>query len=181
MFIDVGADKLSNTLMFINLVNNKYDYIYAFEPMKKDYNDGLIAIKNNNIDRINYENFGLWNKKDVLKFSSKNFSFLEGDRTEEINVDTIDNCLNGKKATIIKMDIEGSESNAIEGASNTIKDNTPVLMICVYHKDNDSINLANQVLNINPNYNIFVRHYTFSIFETVMFFVPKNKVNKICE
>jgi len=45
--------------------------------------------------------------------------------------------LQGEAIGVIKMDIEGSELNAIRGAEKTIRQNRPVLSISIYHNPHD--------------------------------------------
>ena len=71
------------------------------------------------------------------------------------------------------MDIEGGEINAIEGAKNVIRKFTPKLAISVYHNLSDFWEIPFKVLQINKKYNIYLRHYTEGLAETVMFFIPK--------
>ena len=73
------------------------------------------------------------------------------------------------------MDIEGSESLAIQGAKETILKYHPRLAICVYHKGTDYIEIPKRVLEIRDDYDVFLRHYTEGINETVMFFMPQYK------
>ena len=70
------------------------------------------------------------------------------------------------------MDIEGSELDAIEGAKNLISLNHPRLAICVYHNAGDFWKIPQRILSIRSDYRIYLRHYTESIYETVMFFIP---------
>ena len=55
----------------------------------------------------------------------------------EIEADSIDNKLNGRKATYIKMDVEGSELESLKGSSKTIRKYRPRLAISLYHKPED--------------------------------------------
>jgi hypothetical protein len=71
--------------------------------------------------------------------------------------------------TIIKMDVEGSESHALTGAKETIKNKKPKLQICLYHQTEDFIDLPLQVLSYNPNYEFYVGHHTPFFNEYVLY------------
>jgi len=69
----------------------------------------------------------------------------------------------GNKATIIKMDVEGAELEALKGAYNTIKNYKPRLAICVYHKPSDIIDIPGFILQINDGYKLYLRHHRADI------------------
>ena len=75
----------------------------------------------------------------------------------------------GEKATFIKMDIEGSELNAIEGAKDTIVNEKPRLALCIYHKPMDIIEIPSRILELVPEYKLFIRHYGSHFGEEVMY------------
>jgi len=62
------------------------------------------------------------------------------------------------------------------GGEKTIINNHPKIAISVYHKSSDFWKIPEQTLRIRSDYKIYLRHYTESIYETVMFFIP-NKEN----
>jgi hypothetical protein len=78
-----------------------------------------------------------------------------------------------QKVDFIKLDIEGAEQDALCGAKETIKKYTPILAICIYHKAQDWYKIPQIVLDINPNYKLYLRHYMEGIYETVMYFIPQ--------
>jgi hypothetical protein len=73
------------------------------------------------------------------------------------------------------MDIEGAEQKALIGAKNIIKKFKPKMAISIYHSPFDLFKIPEIIFNIagKDTYNIYVRHYTESIYETIMFFIPK--------
>ena len=116
---------------------------------------------------------GLSNKRETLRFErAGSESKISNSGLSKIKVDRLDDILN-INATFIKIDIEGAELNAIEGMTNTIQKHHPKIAISVYHKVGDFWRIPDLILNIRSDYNIYLRHYTESIYETVMFFIPK--------
>ena len=170
VFVDVGGFTGDTSLEFIK---NYPDYaeIYLFEPEKhflKKAEENLKDFKN-----IFFVEKGLSDKKSTVRFSSKGLaSCIDKDGETEIETDTLDNCIGGKRVDFIKMDIEGEESAALRGAVQAIKKNRPALAVCVYHKPDDFWKIPEQVLSINSSYRIFMRHYSEVSDETVMYFIP---------
>ena len=77
----------------------------------------------------------------------------------------------GVVPTYIKMDIEGAEHKAIEGAKNIIANNKPRLAISIYHKQEDLWDLPKLLLDIRPDYKFYIRHYTMGFADTVLYAV----------
>ena len=77
--------------------------------------------------------------------------------TREINVITVDS-LALDKVSFIKFDVEGSESDALEGAAETIKRDRPIMKIACYHRSEDVFAIAKKVLEIRPDYKVYMRH-----------------------
>lgn len=58
------------------------------------------------------------------------------------------------------MDIEGSEMEALRGAENLIKNNKPRLAICIYHKNEDIIDIYNYLKPFG--YSFYLRQHACS-------------------
>lgn len=84
---------------------------------------------------------------------------------------SIDKRLAGERVTFIKMDIEGSEMEALSGCADTVRRCRPKLAICVYHKSEDVVEIPRKVLEMNPEYKLYLRHYSYSDTETVLYAV----------
>ena len=68
-----------------------------------------------------------------------------------------------EKATFIKMDIEGSELEALKGAKNQIMNYSPRLAICVYHKREDLITIPQYIKKLVPEYKLYLRaHFPYA-------------------
>jgi len=102
---------------------------------------------------------------------NKSASTISSDGDTSIKVDKLDNIIDSY-VSFIKMDIEGAEQDAIEGAKKTIKKYHPRLAISAYHKADDIWKIPELILAIRSDYKIYLRHYTEGFTETVIFFIP---------
>ncbi|MCL1983378.1 MAG: FkbM family methyltransferase, partial [Clostridiales bacterium] len=73
--------------------------------------------------------------------------------------------------TYIKMDIEGAELMALKGAENIIRSHKPKLAISAYHKPEDVYTLPMLIRSYRNDYKFYLRHYTNSLNETVLYAV----------
>ena len=99
-----------------------------------------------------------------------------GDTVERV---TLDDDIK-EKISIIKMDIEGDEPNALIGAKNHITNDKPVLLISVYHRNSHLWELPAMIAEFNPNYNYYLRNYGGTVYPTeiVLIAIPKkHKIN----
>lgn len=168
-FVDGGGFDGGTSKQFASEYSD-YETIYYFEPndvSMKNSSENLSNIKN-----VKFFKKGLWNKTEVVYFdntlgSASKISKSGKDYIETVSLDEVVK----SKVNFIKMDIEGAECKALEGARETIIQNKPVLAICVYHNQKDFLNVPDYVLSLNSEYKIYLRHYTNGVFETVMYFV----------
>lgn len=74
-----------------------------------------------------------------------------------VRATTIDKLLDGRRATAVKMNIEGSELAALRGAKETIRRWRPRLMIAGYHKTWDFWEAPE--LMLEAGYSVYLRSY----------------------
>jgi FkbM family methyltransferase len=87
----------------------------------------------------------------------------------KLPVTTLDEATGGR-ATFIKLEIEGSELHALNGAKETIKMNRPKMAISIYHKPEDLIELINFVIETGQGYKLgFRQHSPFVPDATVLY------------
>jgi FkbM family methyltransferase len=171
-FVDGGGYEGETVLKFIKKYPI-YDHIFYFEPCE----DSMLKSKINlrNVKNITYYQVGLWHEKNYLHFNSNlgNANFIDENGNTEIKVDSLDNIIGplNQKIDFIKLDVEGAEYNALIGAEETIIKHKPKLAICVYHNSLDFIRIPELVLSYCSDYEIYFRHYTQGVVESVMFFV----------
>ena len=175
VFVDAGFYNGDTTLAFIDKVNDKYKHIYAFEPDKENYNSGLKNTKH--LKDVALLNKGIYNTNTTLSFKSgeAGISQIKENGNSFIHTTTLDYFFDKikNKPSFIKMDIEGAEKQAIEGAKETIKNHLPKLAIAVYHQPADLYEITKQIHELNPHYNFKLGQYYGSISETILYAYPK--------
>lgn len=77
--------------------------------------------------------------------------------------------------TFIKMDIEGFELRALQGAEGLIRKNQPLLAICGYHRQADLWEIPLYMKELLPKHKIYLRNYV-GIIEYVFYAVPEDRV-----
>jgi len=73
------------------------------------------------------------------------------------------------RVDFIKMDIEGAESHALTGASDSIRRFRPRLAISAYHSLDDLVELASKISEIERSYRLYLVHHSMHSEETVLY------------
>ncbi|MEA2073364.1 MAG: FkbM family methyltransferase, partial [Campylobacterota bacterium] len=121
-----------------------FSKLYLIEPIPE--NIRIAKRELGEYENIEFLTCGVSDKKETLYFNEeKSFSTIYGSGTQSVEVDTIDNIVK-EKVDYIKLDIEGAEQDAIEGAKETIQKYKPILAICIYHKAEDWYRIPQKVL-----------------------------------
>lgn len=170
VFIDCGAYDGDSAVSFIQALKRRgidtYKKIISFEPDKKSYKKLCDRKLKNHICICKGVSDNVGTGRFMSDGTSGNFCENGG---ADIEIDCIDNIMQGRKATMIKMDIEGSELEALKGARKTILKWIPKLAICIYHKREDLWEIFNYIRDLNPKYKFYIRAYDVTCNELVLY------------
>jgi hypothetical protein len=92
-----------------------------------------------------------------------------------VNCVALDEILGDASPTMIKMDIEGSELDALGGASRIITSHKPVLAICLYHRPEHLWEIPVWLKRAEPEAGLYVRSYAVDGWESVCYAVPPGR------
>ena len=163
---DIVFDCGANIGLFALYCAAKGAQVYCFEPMS--YNRKFLKISQslypNNIHIIPY---GISNKSGIIKLQqmvnpatcNENYNknkdeFLYQEKCHLLSLDNF--CAQTSiYPTFIKMDIEGAEQKALEGAKDLLKNYKPIIHIALNHYLNDPINLLSKIYSINNVYQFY--------------------------
>ena len=94
----------------------------------------------------------------------------------EVQVAPLDELLErGIAPTYVKMDIEGAEPDALQGASQIVTRHRPTLAICVYHAQDHLWRLPLAVAALVDDYRFVLRRYESDCWEVVLYAIPRER------
>ena len=176
VFIDCGGYTGDTALEFISIDPN-YNKVYVFEAEDNSYKkccenlqyfieEGKVKVLKN----------AVYSEECIISFDNKTMSGDSSiDESGETSVNAVkldDICKDN--VSFIKMDIEGSEKQAIMGARNIIEKLTPKMCVCIYHLEDDFWKIPELIKSINSSYLFEIRHHSNEVYsETVLYCIPK--------
>lgn len=181
IFIDAGAYDGDTLSAFVSACNEKqieYKQAICFEPDQENFKSLIDKSKKNK--NVTCHPCGLSDQasKSNLILSGIGSSVSNDGEGVEIQLVSIDEFLPNSGATFIKMDIEGSEMDALRGAKNTISRYRPKLIISAYHRNTDIFDIILYLNEICAGYQFFLRHFCYVMWDTVLIAIP-NKTTVI--
>ena len=169
-FCDLGAFK-GDTVTEMLEYNPDAEAV-AFEPDFKSFSKAETLFEDNK--RVKFFNYAAWSCPEKLLFNSgggRQSRFSGEGKTKEVSAMPLDYVLEGKGTDYIKYDVEGAESEALDGSAETIRKYKPKLMVSLYHKSDDIFTLPLNIRSINPDYKFYIRRYRY---------IPAWDLNLIC-
>lgn len=179
IFLDAGAYIGNSIEKFIYKYSGVFKQIYAFEPGEKQYNaikyriERLINEWGLYKENIIIEKKGLSKKVGNIYFYENNqiaVNYITNEKTNSIiEIETIDNYLQGNLITFLKADIEGEELNMLYGAEVTIKKYKPKMAISIYHRPDDIFKILEYIKTLVPKYKFYIGDYNVQLYDTVLY------------
>lgn len=175
IYVDAGAFVGDTIERFIWENLGTFRHIYAFEPgllqflalqqrmnrLTKEW-----ALKSDNVTLVKA---GLSSEDSHMTYSFLYDSPLRHgltntnpeklNKSESIEVYSLDSFLKGKAVTFIKADVEGMEMDLLRGAQETIRRYKPKMALCAYHYPSDLFEIAEFVRSLVPEYKFKFRQH----------------------
>ncbi|MDE5584069.1 MAG: FkbM family methyltransferase [Ruminococcus sp.] len=162
VYVDLGAYNGDTIRELLEFTRGKYAEIYALEPDRKNYKK--LSKFTADMPNVFAYNAAAWCTDTELPFASKagRQSAISVRAETLVTARSVDSIVNGNRpATIIKMDVEGFEREAIWGSAITISHDSPKLMVSLYHRNEDIFELPLLIMSLNPNYKLYIRHQLY--------------------
>jgi FkbM family methyltransferase len=182
VFVDCGAYDGDSIRSFLDASGGEFGRIYAWE-MDAINRSALeryrVGLQPQIAHRVDILPWAVGSRNETIRFSSEGWVGTrvgDGSGTEEVECKTIDSALAGANPSLIKMDIEGAEPDALRGARQTMRHSMPVMAVCAYHKCEHLWEIPQLMKAANPGYSIFLRRYAEDCWETVYYAVPPGRL-----
>lgn len=150
----------------------------AYEPDKLNFQNLVETISHSKVNQAFLWPCGVFSTTTQLRFSTGRgqASLISNDGETTIQCVSLDDSAPHFLPTLIKMDIEGAEYDALLGAEKLIAASQPGLAICVYHSPShlwDIPLLINDIAQRHGiKYDYYLRTHCFNTFETVFYAIP---------
>jgi len=181
VFVDCGAYDGDTIKDFLKLQGSFSGKIIALEPDPQNFESLQNFASTLPVDirkRVTVLPLAAGRQGGKLRFEamgteSSNISDV-GDM--EVSCLPLDEVLSECIPSLIKMDIEGAEIDALAGARKVIQDATPILAICVYHRQADLWQIPLFIQSLSDQYRFFLRPYLEAGWDTICYAVPVNRL-----
>jgi len=164
-FIDCGAYSGDTVEDLYSLWEGEIELVTCFEPDS----DNLQQLQQT-LERLQHSHdqvycnvfpCGVGVKTEILSFSggqgSSSAMVMGGEGQIQVPVVSLDQTIGLSQPNYIKMDIEGAELDALQGARELIEREAPSLAICLYHKPEDLWEIPLYIHSIQPSYKMDIR------------------------
>ena len=149
VLFDVGSN-IGETLLNFAKLTGENGKVYGFEPVPYSFNKCSNNVSLNRFNNVSVSQIALSNKEETLFFQETNNNnsggvFMNKNNTlgsykvEGITLDAYVERIGMTHLDLIKVDVEGFETNVLKGASETCRKFRPNLFVEV-----DDVNLKNQ-------------------------------------
>jgi FkbM family methyltransferase len=175
-FCDCGAFQGPIVSKFLKSTGYQYESITAFEPDSVNFKilENLAPFQLKNFRPVNK---AVSSRKQNLRFIETGTvsSYIGSEGNSIVQTVKLDDELD--KLTFLKMDIEGFEVKALQGASNLISKQRPRIAACVYHYAHDLLDVVAQLDKMAGDYHLRLRQHNGSYYyDLVLYASPLDGV-----
>lgn len=180
VYLDCGAFEGDTVASFLELWNQQFGWLYALEPDPATYAklcEYVATLPAAVRERIQTLPVAAWSSSTTLRFDAGSglSSAASQHGTVEVAARSIDELTQGRPPTLIKMDIEGAEPQALQGAAESIRRGRPVLAICAYHVQDHLWTIPAYLRALVPDYEIRLCTYGEEGWDIVCYGVPPER------
>ena len=182
-FIDCGAYDGDTLRGFVDWTGGSFRKAIAFEadPTNFDALRRVIASDRRFRGRVDANQVAVGRERSKVRFAAcglANAAISDSGDTE-VDCVSLDDSVFDDAPTYIKMDIEGAELDALEGARATLRRHDPVLAICTYHAQDHLWRVPLKIRELAPDSSLVLRPYCEDGFDLVCYAIPASRMEPL--
>jgi FkbM family methyltransferase len=173
--LDLGACFGDTALAFSSAVGERgLVHTFDFMPLHATILRQNLDMNPHLASRVRFHEFGVGAADSEPKNGSLRTTIDPGARVDadSVRIRSIDSLVASgevERVDFIKMDIEGSELDALKGAVKTLGQFKPKLAISLYHRLQDFVVIPQFLASLGLGYSFHLNHYTIHSEETVLY------------
>jgi FkbM family methyltransferase len=183
VFVDCGAYEGDTIESLLSLTSFGRGTVFAFEPDPLTFarlEQYHAKLKQGARSRIHISRKAVGQRAGSISFAMTGTpASAVGSGDTVVECVPLDDALKGVHPTIIKMDIEGSEIDALNGAADIIRAHRPILAISAYHTQNHFWEIPQLIKQLCSDYHIFLRPHLLEVWELVCYAVPSHRLRSV--
>lgn len=178
IYLDCGSFRGDTAEGYLAVTGECHGKIICCEPDPRNYSQLCRTIERLGVKDAVLHNKAVWSHQGSMHFQT--VSALSGVISDEgemaIEADTIDHMIGNEKLGFLKIEVNGSEYEALLGGTYTIQRDQPLITVSVYHNTEDLIRIPLLLKGLNPDYRLFLRYYGLrSLTDIVCYAIPCSK------
>jgi FkbM family methyltransferase len=180
LFIDCGAFDGDSLRVFRSRMEGNLARTIAIEPDPASYarlEACAAALPPDVRQRVRTLKVAVGKIREKLRFDSSGLASAHASNTGTIEVDCLplDEILEDETPTLIKMDLEGGEIDALRGGENSIRHAGPSMAICVYHRPDHLWAIPLLLRQMLPNHSLYLRPHGYEGWDLVCYAVAPGR------
>jgi FkbM family methyltransferase len=184
VFVDCGAFDGVTIRAFLKRQGAAFCQVVAFEPDPTNYDkltSYAASLPPNLANKVNLLPRAVGADWERVRFdaSASEGSCVSATGSIEVECVPLDGQLPGIVPTYLKMDIEGSEYDALLGSRQIIARHRPLLAICVYHRQEHVWTVPSLIHSLCPDYRLFLRPHLPDGWQLVCYAVPPERLKAL--
>jgi FkbM family methyltransferase len=181
VFVDGGAYDGDTLRSFLQRRGDRFRQVVAIEADPHNFQrleEYVASVNGTSAGRIAIHQVAMGSRNGIVAFddAGTRLSSVSQDGAAQVSAAPLDDLLQNQAPTYIKMDIEGSEYEALKGARNIIEQYRPILGICVYHRPDDLWRVPLYIAGISGDYRLFLRPHKLVCWDLLCYAVPPERL-----
>jgi FkbM family methyltransferase len=174
VFVDCGAFDGDTVELFLQECGGRYNAIVAFEPDSRNFSRLREKLGNSAAIFLRHAATGAVQGKVRLVAEGGPASAI-GEGDEEVDCVRLDEAIEACRPTYLKMDIEGAELDTLSGARRILREESPVLAICCYHRQDHLWKVPLFIHSQNSGYRFHLRPHDREMWDLVCYAIPPHR------